>query len=145
MEILTTAGYIGLCILLFSLAIAVHEFGHFIVAKFCGLHIEAFSVGFKKVWGKKINGVDYRIGCIPCGGYVDLPQIDSTSDEVTDAAGNPLPHAAPWKRIATAFAALIYNGTLDALAQVWIFIVAPLAGAAAAALLYKGLHTEKAE
>ena len=51
----------------------------------------------------------------------------------------------PARSIATAFAALIYNGTLDALAQVWIFIVAPLAGAAAAALLYKGLHTEKAE
>ena len=51
----------------------------------------------------------------------------------------------PARSIATAFSALIYNGTVDALAQVWMFIVAPLAGAVAAAFLYKGLHTEKAE
>ena len=49
----------------------------------------------------------------------------------------------PARSIATAFSALIYNGTTDALAQVWMFIVAPLIGAAVAALLYKGLNTEK--
>lgn len=49
----------------------------------------------------------------------------------------------PARSIATAFAALIYNGTTDALAQVWMFIVAPLAGAALAAVLYKALNTEK--
>ena len=49
----------------------------------------------------------------------------------------------PARSIATAFSALIYNGTTTALAQVWMFIVAPLAGAACAAFLYKFLHTEK--
>lgn len=49
----------------------------------------------------------------------------------------------PARSIATAFSALIYNGTTDALAQVWMFIVAPLAGGALAALLYKVLHTDK--
>ncbi|MBO7390268.1 MAG: aquaporin [Clostridia bacterium] len=49
----------------------------------------------------------------------------------------------PARSIATAIAAAIYNGTTDALAQVWMFIVAPLAGAAVAAVLYKVLHTEK--
>ena len=100
---------VALMVIFFGLCIIVHEFGHFIVARFCGLHVEAFSVGFKKIWGKKINGVEYRIGCIPCGGYVDLPQIDSTTDEITDSAGNPLPHAEPWKRIATAFAGPLFN------------------------------------
>ena len=109
METLILIASVALMVIFFGLCIIVHEFGHFIVARFCGLHIEAFSVGFKKIWGKKINGVEYRIGCIPCGGYVELPQIDSTSDEVTDAAGNPLPHAAPWKRIATAFAGPLFN------------------------------------
>jgi len=51
----------------------------------------------------------------------------------------------PARSIATAISAAIYNGTTDALAQVWMFIVAPLAGAALAALLYKVLNTEKAE
>ena len=49
----------------------------------------------------------------------------------------------PARSIATAFSALIYNGTTAALEQIWIFIVAPLVGAALAAVLYKGLNTEK--
>lgn len=49
----------------------------------------------------------------------------------------------PARSIATAFSALIYNGTTDALAQVWMFIVAPLIGAVIAAILYKSLNTEK--
>lgn len=49
----------------------------------------------------------------------------------------------PARSIATAFSALIYNGTADALAQVWMFIVAPLVGAIVAAFLYKTLNTEK--
>ena len=50
----------------------------------------------------------------------------------------------PARSIATAISAAIYNGTTAALAQVWMFIVAPLAGAALAAVLYKVLNTEKA-
>ena len=49
----------------------------------------------------------------------------------------------PARSIATALSALIFDGTTDALAQVWMFIVAPLAGAALAAVLYKALNTEK--
>ena len=49
----------------------------------------------------------------------------------------------PARSIATAFGDLIFNGNADALAQVWIFIVAPLAGAALAALIYKLLHKEE--
>ena len=51
----------------------------------------------------------------------------------------------PARSLATALNALIFDGTTDALAQVWMFIVAPLAGAAIAALLYKLLTAEKAE
>lgn len=49
----------------------------------------------------------------------------------------------PARSIATAFADLIYNGNTAALAQVWMFIVAPLAGALLAGLLFKLFHTEK--
>lgn len=48
----------------------------------------------------------------------------------------------PVRSIATAFGALIYNGTSVALEQLWIFIVAPLVGGALAALVYKALHKE---
>ena len=123
MDTLILIASVALMVIFFGLCIIVHEFGHFIVARLCGLHIEAFSVGFKKIWGKKINGVEYRIGCIPCGGYVDLPQIDSTSDEITDSEGNPLPHAEPWKRIATAFAGPLFNIIFGLVLGVVIWIV----------------------
>jgi len=49
----------------------------------------------------------------------------------------------PARSLATALSAAMFNGTTDALAQVWVFIVAPLFGAVVAALLYKALHAEK--
>lgn len=49
----------------------------------------------------------------------------------------------PARSIATAFADLIYNGNAAALAQVWMFIVAPLIGAVVATFIFKYLHTDK--
>ena len=51
----------------------------------------------------------------------------------------------PARSLATALNALIFDGTTDALAQVWMFIVAPLAGAVIAAVLYNVLNADKAE
>ena len=107
-QILTVIGSALFMIIFFGLCVFVHELGHFLAARLCGLHVIAFSIGFKKIWSKKINGVEYRIGCIPVGGYVDLPQIDATGD-AEDEDGNKLPKAAPWKRIVTAFAGPFFN------------------------------------
>ena len=49
----------------------------------------------------------------------------------------------PARSVATAFADLIYNGNTEALAQVWMFIVAPLVGGLLAAILFKCLHKQK--
>ena len=49
MEITVTVLYIFACVLLFALAILIHEFGHFIVARKLGLMVEAFSIGFGPV------------------------------------------------------------------------------------------------
>ena len=58
MEILFTVGAIVACILLFSFAIFIHEFGHFIVAKWLGLRVERFSIGFgPALWKKTAGGV----------------------------------------------------------------------------------------
>lgn len=51
----------------------------------------------------------------------------------------------PARSLATALGDLIYNGSTDALAQVWMFIVAPLVGALVSVLIYKLLHKEKAQ
>ena len=77
MEIIVTAFYIAVCVLLFAFAILIHEFGHFIVALKLGLRVEAFSIGFgPALWKKKVNGVEYRLSAIPLGGYVSIPDVD---------------------------------------------------------------------
>ena len=63
--------------LLFSFAIFIHEFGHFLAARWRGLRVDAFSIGFGPVlWKKLINGVEWRISAIPFGGYVAIPDVD---------------------------------------------------------------------
>ncbi len=108
MPALSVIGSALFMVVFFGLCVFIHELGHFLAAKACGLHVVAFSIGFKKIWGKKIGGVEYRIGCIPFGGYVDLPQIDATGDP-KDENGNPLPKASPWARIVSAFAGPLFN------------------------------------
>ncbi len=106
----------------FGFCIFIHELGHFLAAKMRGLHIIAFSLGFRKFWSKKINGVEYRLGYLPFGGYVELPQIDSTGVP-KDENGNELPEAKPVDRIITAAAGPLFNIlfglTLGCL--VWVF------------------------
>ncbi len=93
---------IGFCIF-------IHELGHFLAAKWRGLHIDAFSLGFKPFWRKKINGVEYRLGWLPFGGYVELPQVDATDATPHAADGTELPRAKPLDRIITAFAGPLFN------------------------------------
>ena len=74
---LATAGYVAVCILLFSLSIAIHEFGHFLAARKLGYRVERFSIGFgPALWKKTVGGVEYRISAIPFGGYVSIPDVD---------------------------------------------------------------------
>jgi regulator of sigma E protease len=63
-------------ILLFNLLILVHELGHFLAARWRGLIVEKFAIWFgKPIWSRRINGVEYRLGSIPAGGYVAIPQL----------------------------------------------------------------------
>lgn len=60
-------------IVLIGIMIVVHEFGHFIVAKLCGVRVEQFSVGFPpRLFGIKIGETDYCISATPLGGYVKM-------------------------------------------------------------------------
>ncbi len=93
---------IGFCIV-------SHEAGHFLAGRLCGLHIDAFALGFKPFWRKKIRGVEYRLGWLPFGGYVELPQIDAAVETPKTAGGEPLKPAKPLHRIITAAAGPLAN------------------------------------
>jgi regulator of sigma E protease len=56
-----------------GIMVLVHEFGHFIVAKMCGVRIETFAIGFgTRLFGYVHNGTDYCIRALPLGGYVKM-------------------------------------------------------------------------
>ena len=117
MGIIATVFYIIVCVLLFALAILVHEFGHFVVALSLGLRVEAFSIGFgKAIWKKRIRGVEYRLSCLPLGGYVSIPDVDPEGTKALEgepggaaAKSAPIP---PWKEIAVAVAGPAMNVVL---------------------------------
>jgi regulator of sigma E protease len=100
---------------LFGITIFVHEWGHFYVAKKCGLVIEAFSIGMgPALWKKEIDGIVYKIGAFPIGGYVSLPQLDPEGMEKVQGDNNEtdrkeLPDVSPWKKIAVAVAGPLLN------------------------------------
>ncbi|MGD1032752.1 MAG: RIP metalloprotease RseP [Opitutaceae bacterium] len=66
-----------LVILFFGGSIFVHELGHFLAARRRGVHVERFSICFgSAIWSwRGKDGVEYRVGWIPLGGYVLLPQL----------------------------------------------------------------------
>ena len=72
-------------IITIGILVTVHEWGHFIVARWCGVHVERFSIGFGRALYKKTgkNGTEYQIAMIPLGGYVKM--LDEREHEVTQA------------------------------------------------------------
>ena len=73
-------------IFVLGILVFVHEFGHFIAAKFVGIRVEKFSLGFPpKMVGKKIGDTEYVISWIPLGGYVKMagetPEEEKTAWE----------------------------------------------------------------
>ncbi len=136
--------------LLVTLGVLVtfHEFGHFIVARRCGVKVLRFSVGFgRALWSRVArDGTEYRIAAIPLGGYVKM--LDAREGDVDPAlrdqefTGKPLA-----KRIAIVAAGPVFN-LIFALAAFWLMFmigkpdVPPVVGAPPAHTLAAdaGLH-----
>ena len=126
MEITVTVLYIFACVLLFALAILIHEFGHFIVARKLGLRVEAFSIGFGPVlWKKTVNGVEYRISALPLGGYVSIPDIDPEGTKALEggSADNRTERIPAWKEISVAVAGPAMNVVLAVVLAVGLSMV----------------------
>ena len=87
--------------------IVVHELGHFVAARWCGLKVEKFAIWFgKPLWSKTVGGVEYRLGSIPAGGFVAIPQLgpmEALEGETTEK-GADLPPARPIDKIIVALA-----------------------------------------
>jgi regulator of sigma E protease len=106
--------FIGIlfCVLLvFNFIILVHEWGHFLAARWRGLKIEKFQIWMgKPIWKKTWNGVQYGLGTIPLGGFVQLPQMAPMgSIEGKLESNDPLPPIKPIDKIIVALAGPLFS------------------------------------
>jgi regulator of sigma E protease len=98
-------------IVVLSVLVVVHEFGHFAVAKWFGFPVEVFSVGFgKRLFGKKWRGTDYRVSAIPLGGYVRVIGLGPDESTVTEGTSKEAPPVGKrWQRALVLLAGPLMN------------------------------------
>lgn len=101
-------------ILALGVIILVHEWGHFIAARFFGVRVDVFSVGFgPRLFGVKRGDTDWRLSALPLGGYVrmagqDITEIDSGDSKPTGAP-DELMSKKRWQRAIISFAGPAVN------------------------------------
>jgi regulator of sigma E protease len=88
--------------------ILIHEFGHYAAAKYFGVSVEQFAIGFgKRLVGFRRGGTDYRINLLPLGGYVKMSG-ENPMDDRTGDPGEFLSHPR-WQRFIIALAGPAMN------------------------------------
>jgi regulator of sigma E protease len=89
--------------LVLGVMVLIHEWGHFIVARLCGVRVDVFSIGFgPRLFGWKKGPTDYRVSALPLGGYVrmagqDLSEVDA-GDKPPTGAPDELMSKPRWQR-----------------------------------------------
>lgn len=97
-------------IVLLGLLIFVHELGHFLVAKYFGVRVEVFSLGFgPKLFKFKRGDTTYAISAIPLGGYVKMFGDDPTANVESDQKKFSFTHKPVGQRIAVVLAGPLMN------------------------------------
>ncbi|WQU11914.1 RIP metalloprotease RseP [Helicobacter pylori] len=93
-----------IAVLMLAFLIFVHELGHFIIARICGVKVEVFSIGFgKKLWFFKLFGTQFALSLIPLGGYVKLKGMDKEENEENDSYAQKSPFQKLWILFGGAF------------------------------------------
>jgi regulator of sigma E protease len=110
-----------------SVLVAVHEFGHYIVGRWCGMKVLRFSIGFGKPIWTRIGGRDrteYCISAIPLGGYVKFLGERTDDGEPIDPAdeGRAFNQRPVWNRILVLLAGPFFN-FLFAFVAYWVLFI----------------------
>ena len=105
---------VGLVLLGITLLVTIHELGHFLTAKWFGMRVEAFSIGFPpQLFSVKRGETDYQIGATPLGGYVKISGIIDESMDTQHIEEEPQPwefRAKPvWQRLIVMTGGVIMN------------------------------------
>ena len=109
-------------IILLGVLIFFHEFGHFLAARFAGVGVVKFSLGFgPKIVGKKIGKTEYVLSLIPLGGYVKLLGEDGSEKLSAEDEKMSFIKKAVWKRIMIIFAGPFFNFLLAVMIYAFIY------------------------
>lgn len=101
-------------LLAITILVFVHELGHFLTAKYFGMRVERFSIGFPPtLLGRRYGNTEYALGATPLGGYVKISgMIDESLDtDYTETEPDPWEFRAKpvWQRIVVISAGVVFN------------------------------------
>jgi regulator of sigma E protease len=109
-------------IVILGVLVFVHEFGHYAVAKLCGVRVEIFSLGFgKRLWGFRRGDTDYRISLLPLGGFVKMTG-ENPMEERTGDPGEFTSHPR-WQRFLIAIAGPAMNVVLAIVVLTVVYMI----------------------
>src|SRR3984957_15820823 len=116
-------------IVLLGIMVVVHEFGHFAVAKLCGVRVEAFSVGFgPRLFVIKYGDTEYKVCVLPFGGYVKMTgeMTGTPTESLDDVAPAPYDPRAftshpRWQRLLFGLAGPVANFVLAFVGMTFYF------------------------
>lgn len=105
-------------IIILSVLVFVHEFGHFLMAKWTGTRVDEFAIGFKPtIFSKKIGETTYMLNLIPFGGYVKILGEDTDNpDTLTNTRS--MNNKSRWQQ-----AVILFGGVLFNIIFAWILMV----------------------
>lgn len=102
-----------------GIMVLVHEFGHFAVAKLCGVRVETFSIGFgPRLFGWRRGDTDYRLSLLPLGGYVKMS--GDTPGELPSGDPGEFNAHPRWQRVLIALAGPVANFLLSFVLLVFV-------------------------
>ncbi|MFP6058483.1 RIP metalloprotease RseP [Helicobacter pylori] len=97
-------------VLMLAFLIFVHELGHFIIARICGVKVEVFSIGFgKKLCFFKLFGTQFALSLIPLGGYVKLKGMDKEENGANETADDSYAQKSPFQKLWILFGGAFFN------------------------------------
>ncbi|GAA8038890.1 RIP metalloprotease RseP [Helicobacter pylori] len=99
-------------VLMLAFLIFVHELGHFVIARICGVKVEVFSIGFgKKLCFFKLFGTQFALSLIPLGGYVKLKGMDKEENGAneTHQANDSYAQKSPFQKLWILFGGVFFN------------------------------------
>ena len=115
---------LGSFVIALGILIAAHEYGHFWVARRCGVKVERFSIGFGKAIWRRVgkDGTEYVLAMIPLGGYVKMldERVDDVPEELKDQAFN---RKTVWQRIAIVAAGPLANFIFAIIALYFMYLI----------------------